>query len=172
MRRPSPLRVAAAGLALVSVLALNEEAIAPGLGKPQARAARRVKKYDSLTGIWNGAYTYPWSRQSVPFNARLEENGAEFTGEIDEPNTFGDPAASRLFATVRGARAGLTVSFVKRYDGAGGQAHTVRYEGSVNADFTRIEGQWSLPATTGSFFMERADAGAEAAVSRAASANA
>jgi hypothetical protein len=139
---------------------------------PRAVHARRVKKYDSLTGLWTGAYTYPWAEAAVPFNARLEETGESLTGEIDEPNTFADPSAARLFASVRGARQGMNVSFIKRYDGSAGQKHTIGYEGQVNADFTRIDGRWSLPDTSGSFFMERADAGAEAAVSRAASATA
>jgi hypothetical protein len=143
--------------------------------KPRAAHARRVKKHDSLTGLWTGAYRYRWSRgdaDAVPFNARLEEAGDSVTGEIDEPNTFADPSAPRLSASVRGARQGMNVSFIKRYDGAAGQTHSVGYEGVVTPDFTRIDGQWSLPGSSGVFFMERADAGAEAAVSRAASATA
>jgi hypothetical protein len=170
MRKRAPLRIVAAGLVLVSAFALNGDPIFATFSPPQARVARRVKKYDSLTGLWAGAYSYPWAEAAVPFNARLEESGESLTGEIDEPNTFADPSAARLFASVRGSRQGMNVSFIKRYDGSAGQKHTIGYEGQVNADFTRIDGRWSLPVTSGSFFMERADAGAEAAASRAASA--
>lgn len=139
----------------------------------RAAHARRVKRYDSLSGLWTGAYHYRWSRgdvDAVPFNARLEEDGGDLTGEIDEPNTFAPSSAPRLFASVRGTRDGMNVTFIKRYTGVGRQSHTIGYEGAVNADFTRIDGTWSLPATSGVFFMERSDAGAEAAAARAASA--
>jgi hypothetical protein len=171
MRKHASLRMVAAGLVLVSAVALDNEPMFAASGKPQARAARRVKKHDSLTGLWAGAYRYRWSRgdaDAVPFNARLEETGDSVTGEIDEPNTFADPSTPRLFASVRGTRHGMNVSFIKRYDGAAGQTHAVGYEGIVNPDFTRIDGQWSVSGSSGAFFMERADAGAEAAVSRAA----
>jgi hypothetical protein len=172
MRNPAPLRIVAAALALASGITLNDQPLFAAPSKPPARAARRVKKYDSLTGLWTGAYRYPWAGAAVPFNARLEESGESLTGEIDEPNTFADPSAARLFASVRGARQALNVTFIKRYDGAAGQTHTVGYDGSVNPDFTRIDGEWSLAGSSGTFFMERADAGAEAAVSRTASASA
>jgi hypothetical protein len=171
MRRGAPLRVVAAGLVLVSAFALPHDPLLASFTHA-TRSLRRVKKFDSLSGLWTGAYRYRWSRGDVPFNARLEESGETLTGEIDEPNTFGDPSSTRLFASVRGSRQGAQVSFIKRYDGSGGRSHTVGYEGSVNADFTRIEGGWSLAGDSGAFFMERADAGAEAAASRAASASA
>ncbi|HJS80986.1 MAG TPA: hypothetical protein VJ748_10205 [Vitreimonas sp.] len=172
MRTRAPLRIAAVGLVLVCVAVIDGEFTFVAAGGGPARAARRVKKYDSLTGLWTGAYRYSRSAAAVPFNARLEESRESFTGEIDEPNTFADPSAARLSASVHGSRTAFDVRFVKTYDGSAGQSHTVGYEGVVNPDFTRIDGQWSLPGSSGTFFMERADVGAEAAASRAAGATA
>jgi hypothetical protein len=172
VRRRIPLRYVAAGLLLVSAVTTQNETLyaARGAG-PAARATRRVKKYDSLTGLWAGAYTMPFG-PSVPFNAQIEDIGGSLSGRIDEPNTFGAPSAPLLYASLRGARDGVHVTFIKRYDGTAGVSHTVGYEGDVNANFTRIEGEWSLPQLSGAFFMERAEAGAEAAEERAVSAGA
>lgn len=173
MRGRVPLRIVAAGLLLVSAAVLQNETLYAATGaRPIARTLRRTKKHDSLTGLWTGAYAAPYSSRQTPFNATIEDTAGALSGSIDEPNTFGDPSADRLFATLRGNRDGLSVSFIKRYDGTGGAAHTVGYEGAVDADFTRIDGNWTLPDWSGPFFMQRAEAGAEAAAERAASASA
>lgn len=82
--------------------------------------------FSSLTGYWAGGYAYPIGKEpAVPFNATLEDRDGALIGEIDEPNTFADPAAARLFADLIGTRAGLDVRFVKSMDGTGGARHDI-----------------------------------------------
>jgi hypothetical protein len=175
-RRARDLSVAIAAATLVA--AVTADRCDPALARSFARAAvlsaRRVGRFNSLTGAWSGEYRYPAPSggvPSVPFNARIDESEGSLTGDIDEPNTFADPSAPRLFATMSGTRKGSAVSFVKTMDGTGGANHSIFYEGVVNSDFTRIEGRWSIPGSWGgSFFMERAGATAEEAAIRAESA--
>jgi hypothetical protein len=176
VRRAARLRLSAAGLLLVAALASHHEAaLAAAFASPPARHARRIKRHTSLTGVWSGAYRYPSpfnGVDQVPFNARLEEIGASFSGDIDEPNTYAHPSAPRLYAQVTGVRSGLDVRFTKQMDGTGGAAHAIAYEGTADPDLNRIDGAWRLDGLTGTFFMERAgvEVEAEAAASRAASA--
>jgi hypothetical protein len=174
MRSAAPLRLAAAGLMFSSAITLLDVDALAVSARPNARIARRVKKHHSLTGMWSGAYRYPWSHsdaEAVPFNARIEETGENITGEIDEPNTYADPSAPRLYAAIVGARTGLDVRFTKQMDGTGGAAHAIFYDGAADSELSRIDGRWRLrDGFSGTFFMERADAGAAVAASRAASA--
>lgn len=168
------LRLAAAGLFCVSVIAFDQPALAAAAAKPPVRVARRVKRFTSLTGVWSGVYRYP-SRyagvDSVPFNARLNQSGDTFTGMIDEPNTYAHPAAPRLYATVNGTRTGLDISFVKKMDGTGGVTHSIYYEGVADADLTRITGTWRVhEGFSGTFVMERAGVEAEAQAATSAQA--
>ena len=134
------------------------------------RARTRGRGSSSLAGAWSGEYAYAvFGRgERVPFNALLGETGGALSGSIDEPNTFGDPSAARLFAHVDGERAGTRVRFTKTYDGSGGQTHSVFYEGEANAALTRIDGVWRVSWLRGTFFMERADAAVEIAEEGAA----
>jgi hypothetical protein len=165
------LRLAATA-GLVLVMALDH---APALVRPipsSPRLARRVNRFSSLTGAWSGAYAYPLSYGAlpVPFNARIEETAGSFTGDIDEPNTYADPSAPRLFASIAGTRNGLEVIFTKTMDGTGGVAHSIYYQGTADADLSRIDGTWRVAnGFSGAFHMERAGVEAEAAASRAAS---
>lgn len=173
MRTRKPLRAVAAGLLLASAVPLLHEPLYAAAATPRlARALRRARKHDSLTGAWTGAYLYPYSQRQTPFNATLDETAGAFTGTIDEPNTFGWQSVERLSANVRGRRDGLQLSFIKHYDGTGGASHTVAYQGAVDAEFTRVDGTWSVREWSGPFFMERSDAAAEAAISRALGASA
>lgn len=168
-------RAAALALACASVLLFGHDpALAAANGKPLVRHARRVNKFTSLSGLWSGVYRYsagyPGSAP-VPFNARIEECGEAITGEIDEPNTYAHPAAKRLYATVAGTRAGLNVSFIKKMDGTGGVTHSIFYEVEADSGLTRIDGGWRVSeGCYGTFTMERAGVEAEAAETRAASA--
>jgi hypothetical protein len=128
-------------------------------------ARTRGRKIASLAGPWSGEYGYdvPATRQNVPFNAMLGETAGELSGVIDEPNTFGDPAAERLFAAIAGRRAGRDVRFTKTYNGAGGVRHSVEYRGEANAAFTRIDGVWRVSWLHGPFYMTRSVAAVEAA---------
>src|SRR5262245_53041785 len=174
VKRAAPLRIGAAGLLLVSAIALHHDiAPAAGVAPSPARHARRVKRNTSLTGVWTGAYRYPKpvnGVEQVPFNARLEEVAGSFSGDIDEPNTYAHPSAPRLFSQVNGVRSGLDVRFTKQMDGTGGAAHAIFYEGAVDADLSRIDGAWRVDGLAGTFFMERAGVEAEEAATRAASA--
>jgi hypothetical protein len=118
----------------------------------------------SLAGPWSGEYGYdvPTTRENVPFNAVLGETEGALTGVIDEPNTFGDPGADRLFANVSGRRDGRDVRFTKIYNGAGGVRHSVEYRGEANAAFTRIDGVWQVSWLRGPFYMTRYVATTEA----------
>lgn len=138
------------------------------------RGRKRGKgKALSLAGAWSGEYGYdkPPGQLNVPFNALLADLDGALTGEIDEPNTFGDALAGRLRATLKGRRAGHAVQFKKSYDGHGGVRHTVLYQGEANEDFTRIDGIWSVDGVTGPFYMVRqGEVAADEAVERAAEA--
>jgi hypothetical protein len=142
-------------------------------GKASKAPLRRSGRFETLTGAWTGEYAYPvplFGVTRVPFNARIEETGASFTGETDEPNTFADPAAPRLFAFLAGARQGVAVHFTKTLDGTGGVNHSILYEGAASADLSRIDGTWRIPGDwSGTFMMERAAALAEAGAMRSTS---
>jgi hypothetical protein len=116
--------------------------------------------FSSLTGYWAGAYLYSRApgAPAVAFNATIEDIAGQLLGEIDEPNTFADPAAPRLFADLVGTRSGHDVRFVKSMDGTGGARHDIVYSGTVTADFMRIVGEWRIPSDwSGHFWMERID---------------
>lgn len=126
--------------------------------------------HTSLTGAWSGAYRYP--RDSYPetvFEATIEESGGAFSGSTLEPNILRPwLGAGPVTALIEGTRTGSDLNFVKFMDGSGGMDHAIRYSGAVNADFTRIEGAWSIAGDwSGTFFMERSDLGAEEAVAQA-----
>ncbi|MFZ4069217.1 MAG: hypothetical protein ACOYJ6_03840 [Caulobacterales bacterium] len=116
-------------------------------------------RFSNLTGYWAGAYLYPMSgAPPVAFNATIEDRDGALVGEIDEPNTFADPAAARLFADLIGVRTGLQVRFVKSVDGTGGANHDIIYDGVASADFMRIDGIWSIPGNwSGGFWMAGID---------------
>lgn len=132
------------------------------------------KRRSTLTGAWSGAYRYP--RDMGPetvFNVQIEEVGGAFSGSMQEPNLTRAGDSSIASADIEGTRTGSMVALTKFYDGSGGMNHAVRYEGTVDGNFTRIDGTWTIPRTwSGTFFMVRDDDGAEEAVSREASADA
>jgi hypothetical protein len=167
-------RALAAAMVLSAIAEHRDPALVRALVRAAVLAGRRVGRFNSLTGAWSGEYQYPAAVKGVrrvPFNARIDEAGGSFTGEIDEPNTYADPSAPRLFATISGTRTGSAVSFIKTMDGTGGATHSIIYDGAVNSNFTRIEGRWrTIGAWSGPFFMEREGAMAEEAASRAESA--
>jgi len=122
------------------------------------------KRRASLSGAWSGAYRYPGDVQAeVVFNAQIEEVGGAFTGSLQEPNVYGYTPGNVVTSNIEGTRTGHTIAFTKFYDGSGGMAHAVRYEGAADANLLRIDGKWSIPRTwSGTFFMTRDDDGAEA----------
>lgn len=125
----------------------------------------------TLSGSWSGAYRFPRDAQpEVVFNAQIEEVEGAFTGALQEPNVYGRTSGSVITSEIEGVRTGQSVVFTKFYDGSGGMAHAVRYEGTIDANLSRVDGKWSIPRDwSGTFFMIRDDGAAEAAVERAES---
>ncbi|MET0604991.1 MAG: hypothetical protein ABWZ80_00920 [Beijerinckiaceae bacterium] len=115
-----------------------------------------------LTGVWTGLYSYQ-SGQSVPFSASLIETACSFSGGASESCVVGDGSRQTLFSTFSGRRRGLSLFFVKTYDGTAGWRHSVRYEGALDADAAEIEGRWTIPGSglSGRFMMIRSRGTAE-----------
>ncbi len=110
----------------------------------------------SLTGVWNGLYSYPALMAPVSFVATLIDAGTSLSGTTHETCEVTPGESAALFAMISGARSGSAVNFAKDYDGSGGWNHSVFYEGNLSADGTEIEGRWRVPgAMTGKFLMIR-----------------
>lgn len=121
----------------------------------------------SLTGIWQGLYSYPHALAPVAFTATLLESGW-LSGSIHEIAVDEGDIPVQVFATVLGRRAGHAVHFAKTYDGQKGWSHAVHYEGELSEDATEVQGRWSIPgAWSGKFLMIR-PGGARAAQLREA----
>jgi hypothetical protein len=117
----------------------------------------RSQSSRSLTGVWQGIYSYPSPRlPTVAFTATLIEAGSLLSGSVSEPNLLYDPNATLLFS-LSGSRNGTAVHFVKTYLGSGPHyRHPIVYDGAVNGDTTEIEGRWRIPGDwSGRFLMTR-----------------
>lgn len=108
----------------------------------------------SLTGVWQGIYSYPVSGlPTVPFTATLIESGSSLSGSVHEQCTMN---GETLLFSVSGGRHGSAVSFVKTFLGNSPYYGTILYDGAVNADATEIEGRWTIPGDwSGRFLMTR-----------------
>lgn len=105
-----------------------------------------------LTGVWSGYYGYDAQSDRVPFQAKLSAAGSSFAGTTIEPNTFGEPSTMFLTANVVGqVGANGAVSFVKTYDGTGGQSHSVEYRGTLAPNGQCISGAWAIGEAKGPF---------------------
>ena len=114
----------------------------------------------SLTGIWQGSYTYPQGL-AVQFVATLIESGSTVTGSVHEPCTLGQ--GEIIYATLLGHHDGSAVDFVKTYDGSNPNYTEVSYEGTLNGDATEIEGRWIIRGIwSGKFLMIRPRGNAKA----------
>jgi len=122
----------------------------------------------SLTGVWNGLYTYPDGR-STSFVATLIEVGGTLCGTTHEPSTQPSSQGAMLLASLTGSRRGSAVTFTKTYDAPDlMHRNPVLYEGALNADATEIEGRWTIVSVwSGKFLMIRS-AGQEVKVARKA----
>jgi hypothetical protein len=110
---------------------------------------------ESLTGVWQGLYTYVGGL-SVSFVATLIESGHTLSGSIHEPRAFGARVGETIYATLLGSRSGSAISFIKTYQGAGPAYGRVDYEGSLSGDATEIEGRWNIAGVgSGKFLMVR-----------------
>jgi len=112
---------------------------------------------ESLTGVWDGVFSYPRVYKPTPFTAILFEVRSSLSGTIHEVSTSGRMAGQRLDAMVEGSRSANEVRFVKIYPpGASNHGRPIDYVGLVNADATEIEGTWTIRGDwSGKFLMIR-----------------
>jgi hypothetical protein len=132
------------------------------------------RRFSSLTGPWCEVYFYPHAAwDPTPFNVLFEDAAGLIIGEGDKPNMFAPTASPVLYARWSGERQALAVNLLKTMDGIGGAPHCITYEGVARADFMRIDGSWTIPGDwSGTFFMERLEAGAAIAEALSAKAGA
>lgn len=124
----------------------------------------------SITGIWQGSYCYPFGLGPVFFMATLIEAGSSLTGTTHEAGrwTVGSSADVTLCASLSGSRHSGTVAFVKTYNGGNPRYRPIDYEGILSGDGTEIEGRWSISRTfSGKFRMIRPARKAELVSSKA-----
>lgn len=134
----------------------------------------RSQSSRSLTGVWQGVYSYPLGRApTTQFTATLFEAGSALSGSVHEPCTMGGSPNDTLYFSLNGSRLGTAVNFVKTYHGTNPYYGTILYDGTVNDDATEIEGRWSILGDwSGRFLMirsgdpPRASAESEGAESR------
>lgn len=100
---------------------------------------------------WDGAYYYSDNRPPVPFKMQMQQNGGKVSGRISEPATFGDGSSPNLYANLSGVVTGTSISFVKTYDGTGGQTHSVQYDGGISLDGLSVTGNWRVGNVAGTF---------------------
>ncbi|GAL96696.1 hypothetical protein AA0312_1804 [Acetobacter tropicalis NRIC 0312] len=109
----------------------------------------------SLTGLWQGQFTYPRGYAPEFFTASLLDQAGVLSGAITEKATETTPDHSILYAVLSGHHTGRQVVFVKTYEGTV-RAHDVHYSGTVNDDATEISGTWSISGNwSGQFLMIR-----------------
>jgi hypothetical protein len=117
----------------------------------------RAESSRSLTGVWDGIYSYPLGGlPTVPFTATLIEAARLLSGSVSEACLLHNPNET-LFFSVTGSRTVTAVHFVKTYLGSGPHyRQPIVYEGTVNGDATEIEGRWRIPGDwSGRFLMTR-----------------
>jgi hypothetical protein len=108
------------------------------------------------SGSWEGTYRYGGGSGQAPVKFQLDatvRNG-RLSGQLSEPNTFGDKSAAVLYAVVVGTVDGTSVRFTKRYDGSGGASHEVLYEGRLDRNAQTVRGQWRIQDVSGPFEMK------------------
>ena len=113
---------------------------------------------DNISGAWKGTYSYASGNQPpVNFTVSFGPNGC--AGRSEEPNTFGNKSAPKLFANLACSDAvllpGHLITIKKTYDGTGGVSHSVVYTGTVSSDMRSISGRWVVNSAHGSFVMTR-----------------
>ena len=99
---------------------------------------------------FEGVYAYDDERPPVHFTMWLSIKGKTIKGRIEEPATFGDGTSDKLYANFTGTLFGDKVSFKKKYDGTGGQSHSVPYRGTL--DGKTIFGVWKMNGQSGTWY--------------------
>ena len=117
---------------------------------------------DSLTGVWEGQYSYPFLKGPNMFTAVLLQSGGHLGGQIHETSDSGLSRGQMLIANVTGQRSGAEVSFVKVYDRGPDHKRPVRYDGRLNAEATEIHGRWKILGNWGGRFVMIRSRGAAA----------
>jgi hypothetical protein len=126
----------------------------------------RSESSRSLTGIWEGIYSYlQGGLPTVPFTATLIGAASSLRGSVSEPCLLHNPSET-LFFSLSGSRNGTAVRFVKTYLRSGPHyRHPIVYDGTVNSDASEIEGRWRIPGDwSGRFLMTRSGDPPRAAV--------
>lgn len=122
----------------------------------------------NLTGVWHGLYSYERFREPVYFVATLIDSGSFVSGTTHESEIGERGAPLTLFAAIEGASAEGDVDFTKTYDGSGGWAHSVAYDGRLSADGTEVEGRWTIGRQAAGRFLMIRNSGASESVLREA----
>lgn len=112
---------------------------------------------ESITGVWDGLYSFPRLRKPVPFLAVILDLSGALSGTTQERPLEGRGAGQTLNADIAGAHRSGAVSFTKSYvDAPPSYSRPVHYDGVLNADRTEIEGRWAIAGSwSGKFLMIR-----------------
>jgi hypothetical protein len=121
----------------------------------------------SLTGLWQGQYSYPIPLAPTDFVATLLEAPGWISGSTTEVANLGPRSGRTLYATLQGQRQGSQVAFVKTYEGDHRDYGVVHYAGTLSGDGTEIEGTWRTQGWSGKFLMIRTGGRTEAATKKA-----
>ncbi len=119
-----------------------------------------------LAGVWTGTYHYGKDavQEPVKFTMLLVHDRHGISGLIKEINTFGNKSEPWLHAGAKGSFDQKTgkLTFIKTYDGTGGEIHDVDYVGSISKNGKKIEGTWNISDNEhGTFTIEKAPLNAE-----------
>jgi hypothetical protein len=119
-----------------------------------------VTDRSSITGVWDGLYSYPRVRGPVPFLAVILDLSGALSGTTQETPNEGRSAGHMINAEIAGAHRSGAVSFRKTYvDAPAGYNRPVDYDGALSADGTEIEGRWTIAGLlSGKFLMIRSGA--------------
>jgi hypothetical protein len=113
---------------------------------------------EHLSGTWKGRYYYPRpvkGIRNVDFAMDLVLSQGKISGNITEPNTFGNKTSNNLYANFHGSITGNKISWTKKYDGTAGVKHRVYYSGKLDRKRRRINGRWQIgPNWGGRFYIE------------------
>jgi hypothetical protein len=120
----------------------------------------------SLTGVWQGLYSYPGQGEPVSFVATLIETGSFVCGTTHETCSVTDASKQNLHAMISGVRHDASVTFTKSYDGTAGWKHKVEYDGALNSEASEVEGRWNIDGILAGRFMMIRNPGKEVAVER------
>lgn len=136
---------------------------------PSAFSRGLFSRDGDLTGLWSGEYWYG-TGNPVPFSAHIVDNLGTISGTTLEPNTFAHPGLIELSADISGMRGELSVQFNKLYHPAPGvHREPIVYSGTVDSNFTMIDGEWRLASGfSGRFVLVRVSRGAQAAEAKRA----